>query len=262
MLLARKLAVLGAAASVALCTASPASAAGEIHPGVMTFTDGAQCTSNFVYGDGTNTYLGQAAHCSSTGSNTDTNGCTSKSLPNGTQVEIDGASKPGVMVYNSWIAMQAAGQSDDATCFGNDLALVKIDPADVGKVTPTVPFYGGPTGLRTTPTAEGDDVYSYGNSSLRGGVEQLSPKRGVAVGMDNADWTHNVYTVTPGIPGDSGSGFMDADGKAFGVLSTLAVAPLPASNQVSDLNKALNYMHSHGGPSATLRTGGAFSSPF
>jgi len=24
----------------------------EIHPGVMTFTDGAQCTSNFVFRDG------------------------------------------------------------------------------------------------------------------------------------------------------------------------------------------------------------------
>ena len=261
-MLARKLAALGAAAlTTLLVAAAPASAAGEIHPGVMTFTDGAQCTSNFIYSDGTNTYIGQAAHCSGTGGNTETNGCTAQSLPNGTAVEIDGASQPGTMVYNSWIAMQAAGEKDPSTCQGNDLALVKIAAADVGKVSPTVPFYGGPTGVRSTPTAAGDDVYSYGNSSLRAGISQLSPKRGKSLGTSNDDWTHDVYTVTPGIPGDSGSGFMDAEGKAFGVLSTLAIAPLPASNQVSDLGKALAYMHAHGGPGASLVTGGPFSSP-
>jgi hypothetical protein len=51
--------------------------------------------------------------------------------------------------------------------------------------------------------------------------------------------------VTPGIPGDSGSGFLDASGNAFGVLSTVAIAPLPASNGVGDLAHELAYMHSH-----------------
>jgi Trypsin-like peptidase domain len=256
-LLARKLAALGAALVVALCAASPAAA--QVHPGVQTFTEGAQCTANFIFSDGASTYIGQAAHCSSTGAANDTNGCEAESLPNGTQVEIDGASRPGTMVYNSWLAMQAAGESNDATCFGNDFALVRLDPADAGSVDAGVPFFGGPTGLRTEPTAGGDDVYSYGNSSLRGGAEPLSPKRGTAIGMDNEDWTHNVYTATPGIPGDSGSGFLDAEGMAFGVLSTVAVAPFPASNQVSDLGKALAYMRAHGGPGASLVTGGPFS---
>ena len=55
---------------------APASSA-TIHPGVQTFTAGAQCTANFVFYDASNVYLGQAAHCSGTGSSTDTNGCTS-----------------------------------------------------------------------------------------------------------------------------------------------------------------------------------------
>ena len=80
----------------------------DIHPGVMTFTEGAQCTSNFVFRDGGGTYLGQAAHCSGTGAATDTNGCDAGSLPLGTPVEIDGATRPGTLVYSSWIAMQAA----------------------------------------------------------------------------------------------------------------------------------------------------------
>src|SRR5438067_55341 len=77
-----------------------------VHPGVQTYTQGGQCTSNFVYSDGTDVYLGQAAHCSSLGSNTDTNGCDTESLPLGTEVVVLGASKPGVLAYNSWIAMQ------------------------------------------------------------------------------------------------------------------------------------------------------------
>ena len=62
--------------------ASPAgawapAATATIHPGVMTFTAGAQCTANFVFTQGSDVYIGQAAHCSGTGAATDTNGCDS-----------------------------------------------------------------------------------------------------------------------------------------------------------------------------------------
>jgi hypothetical protein len=62
-------------------------------------------------------------------------------------------------------------------------------------------------------------VHRAGN--WRGGITQLSPKRGVSLGDDGAGWSHNVATVTPGVPGDSGSAFLDANGGALGVLSTL-----------------------------------------
>src|SRR5256714_14536849 len=102
-----------------------ASAAGEVHPGVQTFTDGAQCTANFVYTDGTNTYLGQAAHCSGTGGNTETNGCTAQSLPDGTQVDI-GTGHPATMVYNSWNAMKRVGETDADPCQYNAIALLQL----------------------------------------------------------------------------------------------------------------------------------------
>ena len=54
-----------------------------------------------------------------------------------------------------------------------------------------------------------------------------------------------MYTVSPGIPGDSGSAFLDKDGKAIGVLSTLALAPLAGSNGVSDVGLALAYMEAN-----------------
>lgn len=222
---------------------APASTA-AIHPGVQTITAGGQCTANFVFSDGTNTYIGQAAHCSGTGGNTATNGCTSGSLPTGTQVQVGGASKPGTMVYNSWLTMQQLGEKDANTCQYNDLALVKLDPADVGNVNPSVPYWGGPTGLGGA-TATGDDVFSYGNSSLRLGITALSPKKGKSLGTDSGGWNHTVYTATPGIPGDSGSGFLDKNGAAFGVLSTVAIAPLPASNGVGDLASELGYLHAH-----------------
>ncbi len=246
---------LGAGAEAAAVPTWAPAATATVHPGVQTFTAGAQCTANFVFTDGATVYLGQAAHCSGTGGSTETDGCTSGSLPIGTAIEVKGASHPGVLAYNSWLTMQQLGETNADTCAYNDLALIRIDPADVGKVNPSIPFFGGPTGLRSAGTAVGDKVYSYGNSELRGGITQLSPKRGVSLGDDGNGWSHTVYTVTPGIPGDSGSAFVDASGKALGVLSTVAIAPLAGSNGVGDLAKELAYLHAHTGINAQLARG-------
>jgi len=256
-------ATVALALSGALATATPAVAdhAGDptIHPGVQTYTEGAQCTANFVFTDGASTFIGQAAHCSGTGGNTETDGCLAGSLPLGTKVEINGATQPGTMVYNSWLTMQDRNETDENACAYNDFALIKLDPADAGRVSPAIPVIGGPTGINTSGVGTGESVYSYGNSSLRLGISQLSPKEGVSLGTTGGGWTHPVYTVTPGIPGDSGSAFVDSSGRALGVLSTLAIAPLPASNNVSDLNKALTYANTVGGQSVSLVQGGAFT---
>ena len=226
---------------------APADSA-TVRPGVQTLTQGAQCTANFVFSDGTTVYLGQAAHCSGTGAANETNGCDAGSLPLGTQVEIEDYQNPGsfpvrgTMVYNSWLAMQAVNESDASACASNDFALVRLDNVTADDVNPTIPFWGGPNGL-ATEVGQLDDVFSYGNSSLRFGIEQLKPKQGVNVQQTGGGWHYDVYTVTPGIPGDSGSAFIDAEGRAFGVLSTVAIAPLPASNGVSDLSRALAYMY-------------------
>jgi hypothetical protein len=240
--------------AVAAPTWAPADTA-PVHPGTQTYTDGQQCTANFVFTDASsNVYIGQAAHCAGTGGNTETNGCEAGTRPEGTQVEVDGATRPGTMVYSSWVTMQQRGESDTNACRYNDFALIRLDPADHARVNPSVPFFGGPTGTATT-TRTGQKVLSFGNSSLRAGVETLSPKEGYSLGQSGGGWTHSVYTVTPGVPGDSGSGFIDAQGRAFGVLSTLALAPLPASNGVSDLSRMLAYMEANGGPDVALAQG-------
>src|SRR5438552_16414843 len=108
-------AVLSAPNATAATTWAPAATA-KIHPGTMMYTKGAQCTANFVYTDGAgNTYVGYAAHCAGTGSETDTDGCSTKSLPLGTKVTFsnDGnlASEgttvgTGTLAYSSWLTMQ------------------------------------------------------------------------------------------------------------------------------------------------------------
>jgi hypothetical protein len=245
-----KLCVAGASVLAALVLAPAASAwapaaTAAIHPGVQTFTQGGQCTANFIFSDGSNVYVGQAAHCSGTGGNTATDGCTSGSLPIGTKVDVTGASKQGTLVYNSWLTMQGLKEGDADTCAYNDLALVQLDPSDVANVNPSVPGFGGPTGVAEAPTNAGDTVYTYGNSELRGGVTKLSPKQGIVVQPQGNGWSRDVYTVTPGIPGDSGSGFLDSSGNAIGVLSTVQIAPLAGSNGVGDLAREIAYMHAH-----------------
>jgi len=237
---------------------APASSA-AITPGTMMYTADAQCTANFVYTDGAgNVYVGYAAHCAGTGSSTDTNGCTTKSLPLGTPVTFNKGGNlasegtvvgHGTLAYSSWLTMQDKGTKDANTCAYNDLALVKVDPADVGKVNPSVPFWGGPTGIDTDGTKSGDQVYTYGNSSLRAGISALSPHTGISLGDQSADggWSHPLYTVGPGIPGDSGSGFMTAGGKAVGILSTLGLAPLPLSNNIGDLSHELSWAQANSG---------------
>lgn len=241
--------------STAIAWAPADSAA--IHPGTMMYTDGAQCTGNFVFTDASaNVYVGYASHCAGTGGSTETNGCDSGSLPLGTKVDfVDNGSLvsagqtvgTGTLVYSSWLTMQKLGTTDADTCAYNDFALVKVDPAYAGDVNPSIPFWGGPMGIDTDGTTAGDTVYSYGNSSLRAGIEQLSPKQGTSLGDDGNGWSHAVYTATPGIPGDSGSAFLDANGNALGVLSTLAIAPLAGSNGVGDLSKELAFAQANSG---------------
>ncbi len=226
-----------------------------ITPGVQMYTEGAQCTANFVYTDRRGrVYVGYAAHCAGLGEATDTSGCTTPSLPLGTKVRFAQGGNlasggttvgRGRLAYSSWETMARVGTTDPDTCDYNDFALVRLQKRFVRAVNPSVPFFGGPTGLSREGAPAGSEVYSYGQSSLRP-TTLLSPKYGVSVGA-YGDWSWDVYTLTPGVPGDSGSGLLDAEGAAFGTLSTVALAPLPLSNGVGDLASELRFARRHSG---------------
>src|SRR4051794_19034007 len=138
-----RLAICVAAAAVGLVAGSttPAGAwsrpaRATVKPSMMLYTKGAQCTANFVYVDRAGrAYIGQAAHCSSRGAQTDTNGCKTRSWPLGTVIRDGSGRRIGTLAYNSWIAMQRAHEKRRNACAANDLALVRIDRALVRRTT-------------------------------------------------------------------------------------------------------------------------------
>jgi hypothetical protein len=219
-----------------------------LRPGMLLVTGRSYCTGNFVFTDAErHVYLGQAAHCSASGNANALDGCKDKSLPLGTKVAALGANVRGTLAYNSWLAMQEAGERDRSTCRNNDFALVRL-PDDVRtQVNPSVPYFGGPFGINSASCVLGDAIFSYGNSPLRANMSVLAPKRGVSLGTFEDGWTHVVAFATPGVPGDSGSAVLDRDGKALGVMSSLNIYPGPGSNGVSDIGRMLSYAKKHSG---------------
>jgi hypothetical protein len=269
--------VVCALAAAALGTAtSPAGAAprwapaseATIHPGVQTVVSGIQCRASFVLYDAHAVYLGQSARC------WEGRDWRSPASPPalGTPIEIEGASRPGTIVYNSLLTMARVHESNEATLQGNDFALVRVHNDDRGRVNPSVPFWGGPI-ASSGRSSFGARVYTYGNSEvyigrLRTGtiadlpgqllgdrsaeVNQLSPRAGIDMtafvvpfwesffrGKDTEGWTRYIYTAAPGISGDTGSAVLDERGRALGILGSAAH---DAADRVTDLSKALRYM--------------------
>jgi hypothetical protein len=219
-----------------------------IHPGVRTVVGEVQCTSNFVFVQVqrvsgvdhlVDVLLGAAGHCATTTSEADE--CRDRAHPIGTPVAVEGATRPAAVAYNATLTMQRVGERDEGTCMHNDFALFRLHRDDWGRVNPSLPVYGGPTGVASGAPAVGSQVFSWGNSDLRMGVDQTNPKRGAALGTGAGGWNHDVVTATPAIPGDSGSGFLDAGGRALGVLSTIELAPVAGSNNLTDLRLAVRY---------------------
>ena len=231
------------AVALAFVPALPgAQAATTVQPGDQLYIESGQCTANFVHAGNGETYIGLAAHCFGTDGATETNGCIARSLPLGTPVEDADGVVIGTLAYSSWLTMQGNGEAvESETCEYNDLALVRLNATTVAN--PTMPYCGGPRGVAPT-VDDGENICSIGNSGLRAG--QLREKDGFVLFTSPEGWSHQVYTITPGIPGDSGSGFVDSSGAAFGVLSTVQFAPYAASNGVSNLSKMLAYAAANG----------------
>ena len=100
-------------------------------------------------------------------------------------------------------------------------------------VNPSIPHWGGPTGLNTTGIAAGRAVYT---------LRQLQPalRHHPAVAQDGREPRHRPAAAgptrptrsRPGIPGDSGSAMLDARAGPPACCRTLALAPLPRQQQL------------------------------
>lgn len=230
-----------------------------ITPGIQTITDGAgQCTTNFVFTDAAgDVYLGQAAHCARLDEE-GTNGCRTETRPLGTTVvfttgattfDVGDPIAEGRLVYSSWRTMQQRHDKNPNRCAYNDFALIKVARKDRALVNPSLPYWGGPTGLTSMGLRTGAPVYGFGRSSLR---EEGSPysRQAAMAWADQAEkdgWSHTISSRSPGIPGDSGSAYVDDDGRAVGTLSTLSFGILFVWNGLSDLPLELAYARRHSG---------------
>ena len=159
-----------------------------------------------------------------------------RSLPVGTPVDVTGAGQPGTLVYNSWLTMQALGETDADTCAYNDLALVQHRP---GRRRPrstrrSRSGAGRPASTRTARVA-GDKVSATATPSCAAASTALSPKEGVSLGDDGERLVAHRLHGDARHPRRLGQRVPRRDRQALGVLSTVAIAPLAGSNGVGDL---------------------------
>src|SRR3954451_12591610 len=137
--------------------------------------------------------------------------------------------------------MQRAHEKRANPCAANDLALVRIDRALVRRTTPTVPGLGGPTRLNTTGVATGAQVYAVGNSSLLFGAGSLVAQTGVVEKATSGGWAYFVTMARTGVPGDSGSGYLDALGRALGQPSAISAGSPALGITVGNLSRHTSY---------------------
>lgn len=216
-----------------------------IRPGTRLYIEEhGRCTANFVFrGKGRRAgklYVGIAAHC------------VEQDI--GARVRLTNSAGPvvGAVAYSSWKEMNLLRVECEVvfTCYGggdpaNDFALIEINADFADDVHPAMLHFGGPTGI--VPFAEveiGDKVVTYGNSPYRQGVDELNSREGYVAGK-GPPWSICVYTVTPGVFGDSGSGALLGDGRALGVVVTIYLLP-PGQNGVASLSAAMEFAKSTG----------------
>ena len=150
----------------------------------------------------------------------------------------------------------AVGETDADACAYNDFALVRIDPADVAKVNPSIPHWGGPVGLDSDGLGAGERVYTYGNSSLRFGITQLSPKTGMSLGTDGERLEPpDLHRDAPASPVTRAAPCSTPRAGPPACSRRSPSPRSPVSNNFGDLSHELAYMRSHGGPQANVVNG-------
>ena len=148
----------------------------------------------------TNDYIGQAAHCSGTGGNTETNGCTAARCPIGTPVEVTGASQPGTMVYNSWLTMQAHGRDRRRHLPVQRPRAGQARPGRRRQGQPVGPVLGRPDRRRRRAAARRRRLHATATRSCAAASRSSARSSGKVVEVDGGGWSYNVYTADAGHP--------------------------------------------------------------
>jgi hypothetical protein len=187
---------------------------------------------NFIFTNGTSNYIGTAGHCAGGG----------KTVIAQIATRVD----PTDTVIVTLAAIGSVAKSWNAG-IGRDFALVKINPGF--KVVPGVAGALGPTGVFCGDPV-GQPVMHYGHGYIFF-VEQGYAKFGEVIPdltlifkFNNAN---GFNWVGYGLPGDSGSGVMNAAGLAVGDLTHgigIAGVPVPGLNFGTDMQGIFNLIGS------------------
>ncbi|MEX2554591.1 MAG: hypothetical protein WEB06_03045 [Actinomycetota bacterium] len=165
-----------------------------IRPGqLIILSGGSLCTSNFVFTNGAGEFfIGTAGHCGNVGEQV-----TMLYLPGGL-----------VDIGNVVLSTGDAG-------IGHDFALIKIKPELYGDVSPSLAYWGGPTGVYG---GSGPAVVQHAGWGLVVGTGG-TPRVGLGL-----DWGPNAWRFESVItPGDSGSAAIVLGGQAAGNITHIAV---------------------------------------
>ncbi|PSQ42128.1 hypothetical protein BRD14_05135 [Halobacteriales archaeon SW_5_68_122] len=199
--------------------------ASGIRPGsqmFITFLDGttAGCTANFVWRDGGgDLYIGAAGHCFLP-SELDVSVCADCTVGGTTGLTFTGTTIGlGDVVY----ARQALPGGSEV---GHDFGIVRIPSGVEDAVDPSLPQFGGPTGVSKEAVPAGLPVNQYGAGVANGEVFPTMGSNGVSEG--DLGTSESWYAAIRASPGDSGSplGATEAGtgvegGDAAGILTHL-----------------------------------------
>jgi hypothetical protein len=169
---------------------------GGVRPGAPVESDTGLCTFNFLFtGSNGARYAGTAGHCI-----LPADGEQTWAAGSGPEARDSSGARIGEFSY--------AVLQDP-----KDFALIRLD-AGV-PASPEMCHFGGPTGINTSTGSETTTLHHYGQGV---GVSLALPARSaIAQGMPDPD---HVYALGGVVPGDSGSGIIDAAGNAVGVIVT------------------------------------------
>ena len=192
-----------------------------VRPGAFVSLNKGSCTLNFLFeGSDGRRYIGTAGHCA-----LDTNAEITYDERRAPPVHDSEGNKIGSVAYALLDARY-------------DFALIRLDRGVRAK--PKMCHFGGPTGINTELTDETVTLHHYGNGIGIGNaqvVDQpvLPARTAIAPGMPDPD---SVSAVGVAIFGDSGSGTVDDDGDAVGVLVAVGATGIQITRIAPQLTRA------------------------
>ncbi|MFY9587621.1 MAG: hypothetical protein WAT66_09215 [Actinomycetota bacterium] len=150
------------------------------------------CTSNFIFSNGSQFFVGMAGHCGLPGD------------------DVDMLFLPGGLVNIGKVVMSTGDAG-----VGNDFGLISIDPSLNQWVSPSMAYWGGPTGAYAGTGPAVVEHAGWGAVIGTGGT----PRVGLGITWTNREWRFEGLIT----PGDSGSAANVLGGLAAGNITHITV---------------------------------------